>query len=93
MVARFAAHWNVTWNLALEYDEYRSAAWARRRAAFVKAADPYDHVLAVHQRPGERYDFAGDPAIDHASLQRLGAEARSGQAEDDASQLTVRKDD
>jgi len=73
LIARFSAYWNVTWCLALEYDEYRSAAWVIDRAQFVKDRDPFDHLLTVHQRPRLTYDFPGEPNLDRTALQRLGA--------------------
>lgn len=72
MIARFASYSNISWNLALEYSEYRSAAWVTTRAANVKALDPYNRLLSVHQR-NDDYDFDGNTNLDHTSLQRLGA--------------------
>jgi len=73
IIARFAAYSNVTWNLALEYEEYRTSSWVEQRAAFVKDQDPFDHLLAVHQTT-DGYAFPGNPNLDHTSLQRLGAD-------------------
>ncbi|MFH0732005.1 MAG: PKD domain-containing protein, partial [Candidatus Omnitrophota bacterium] len=73
MIARFAAFSNVTWNLALEYNEYRSDSWVNTMAAYVKDKDPSDHLLSVHQLPSETYNFSGNTNLDHTSLQRLGA--------------------
>ena len=69
MIARFAAYGNVTWNLALEYQEYRTRQWVLGRAAFMRAEDPWHRLLAVHQLPGI-YDFPGNPDLDHTSLQQ-----------------------
>jgi hypothetical protein len=74
MIARFAAFENVSWNLGLEYSEYRDPSWVVERARFVKEVDPYDHLLGVHQVDDDTYDFPGEPNLDHTSLQRLGAE-------------------
>lgn len=84
LTARYAAYWNVTWNLALEYSEYRNASWVRSRAQFVKNEDPYDKLLAVHQLPPATtnpptppsYDFRGDPNLDHTALQANEVEAK-----------------
>jgi hypothetical protein len=73
IIARFAAYSNITWNLALEFDEYRSNSWVMSRASFVKAEDPYDHLLSVHQSDGPTYLFPGNPHLDHVTLQRLPA--------------------
>lgn len=69
LVARFAAYSNVQWNLALEFQEYRDAAWVDSRAQLVRDADPWDHILAVHEIPGTNYSFPGHPNLDRTSLQ------------------------
>jgi len=71
MIDRFSAYSNVTWNLALEYSEYRTSSWVASRAAYVKNRDPYDHLIAVHE-VNDSWDFYGNPNLDHTSLQRLG---------------------
>ena len=73
VIARFGAYANVSWNLGLEYSEYRSAAWVDSQGQFVKDQDPYDHILSVHQVPGDTYDFPGDQNLDHTSLQSFTA--------------------
>ena len=73
IIARFGAYANLSWNLALEYSEYRTQAWVATQAQFVKDQDPYDHLLGVHQVPGNSYDFPGEPNIDHTSLQSFSA--------------------
>jgi PKD repeat protein len=74
IIARFSAYENVTWNLALEYEEYRTSSWVTKRAQFVKDRDPFDHLLAVHQLPSGTFAFPGAPNLDHTSLQHLGAD-------------------
>jgi hypothetical protein len=69
VIARFGAFWNVTWNLALEFSEYRPREWVEARARFVKLHDPYDRILAVHQIPATVYAFSGNPDLDRAALQ------------------------
>lgn len=73
IIARFAAYSNVTWNLGIEFQEYRSKSWAEARAKFIKQNDPFDHLLSVHQLPSDFYAFPGNPHLDHTSLQRLRA--------------------
>jgi hypothetical protein len=69
LIARFAAYSNVLWNLALEFQEYRNATWVTSRAQLVRDADPWDHILAVHEIPGTNYSFPGHPNLDRTSLQ------------------------
>jgi hypothetical protein len=69
VIARFGAFWNVTWNLALEFSEYRTREWVESRARFVKLHDPYDRILGVHQTPAKVYAFPGNPDLDRTSLQ------------------------
>jgi len=69
LISRFAAFENIIWNLALEYQEYRDKAWAQSMGAFVKAEDPSDHLVAVHQLPGNTWTLSGDPNIDIFSHQ------------------------
>ena len=71
MIARFAAYANVTWNLALEYGEYRNSSWVNSRAQFFKNEDPYDSFLSVHDTPDNTWDFPGNPNLDHTSLQNF----------------------
>ena len=71
MIARLAAYANVTWNLALEYGEYRSASWVTNRAQFFKNECPYNSFLSVHDTPDDTWDFEGNPHLDHTSLQRF----------------------
>lgn len=68
LITRFAGFQNVTWNLALEFQEYRSSSWVEQRAAFVREHDPWQRLLAVHQVPGY-YAFHGNEDLDHTSLQ------------------------
>jgi hypothetical protein len=71
MIARFAAFANVTWNLALEYGEYRTASWVTSRASFFKAENPYGGFLGVHDTPDDTWDFPGNADLDHSSLQNF----------------------
>jgi len=69
MIARFAAYENIVWNLALEYQEYRTKKWAKERATFIKDEDPYDHLIAVHQTPGRLFTCLGAKDLDIFSHQ------------------------
>ena len=71
LIARFGAYANVSWNLALEYQVYRTMAWVTGQAQFVKDWDPYDHIVGVHQIAGDTYDFPGESNLDHSSLQHF----------------------
>lgn len=88
LVARFAHHGGVVWNLGEENggdgDERPPAARGnsdRQRlqfAAYLKAIDPYDRPIVVHTYPND-YDrvytpLLGDEAIDGPSLQIADAE-------------------
>ncbi|MFG2941217.1 DUF5605 domain-containing protein [Streptomyces sp. NPDC048282] len=70
VVARLGAHANVWWSLANEYD----LLWSKdadnwhRFAAVVRAADPHDHLLSVHNCV-ELYDNGAD-WVTHSSIQR-----------------------
>jgi hypothetical protein len=68
IVGRYGAMPNVTWNLALEYDEYRTDEWAEHYAEYVSDVDTFDHLLAVHQLQGD-FPFPGNPHFDHTALQ------------------------
>lgn len=71
IIARFSGFSNVTWNLGLEYEEYRTSSWVTARAQFVKDRDPFDHLIGVH-RTDTAWPFAGNLHLDHTSLQSLG---------------------
>jgi hypothetical protein len=60
LIARFAHHLAITWNLGEENtntDEQRKAF-----ASYVRALDPYDHFIACHTFPG-RYDQVYTPLL------------------------------
>jgi len=69
LIARFAAFENVVWNLCLEVSESRSGTWIWSRSAFVKAEDPYDHLIAVHD--GLNNLWPGVPDLDVYSSQSI----------------------
>jgi len=69
VVARFAAHRNVWWSLANEWDFVKSkneADWIRF-GEIVKSSDPYGHLLSIHNGP-KLFDHSL-PWITHVSLQ------------------------
>lgn len=49
-ISRLSAHWNVSYNLGLEYREYRTDDWANSMGGKVKEWDPYDHILSIHDQ-------------------------------------------
>jgi hypothetical protein len=79
LVARFAHHPAVTWNLGEENGEghegapFNTDAQRKAFARFFKATDPYDHPVVVHTYPGRQEriyaPLLGDEAFDGPSLQ------------------------
>ena len=71
LVARFAHHPALVWNLGEE--NTNSDAERRAFAEHLERLDPYDHPIVVHTHPGrqkEVYDpLLGDPHVAGASLQ------------------------
>ncbi|ACB76227.1 DUF5060 domain-containing protein [Opitutus terrae] len=63
-IARFGAYANVMWDLANEYRLFRDDAWAERMGAFVKQADPYDHLTSTHGH--DDFRFRKSPWADFA---------------------------
>jgi hypothetical protein len=60
LVARFAHHLAVVWNLGEE--NTNSGAERKDFARYVRALDPYDHPIVVHTYPG-RYDRVYGPLL------------------------------
>jgi hypothetical protein len=80
VVARLAAYRNVWWSLANEFDflkEKSDADW-ERYLKIVHEADPYQHLLSIHN--GTRLFNHTDPRITHASIQNGSAVADFGRA-------------
>lgn len=79
LVARFAHHQNVIWNLGEENDN--SDAQRIQFANYIKALDPYDHPVTVHSdynAPIGLYDsLVGQPGFDATSIQGDGANYNS----------------
>ncbi len=73
MIARFAHHNGIQWNLCEEYDGLHfpldpnsMKIWAR----YIKDIDPYDHPLTIHNwAPSAWEPFFGDDPFDLASVQ------------------------
>ncbi|UCG48298.1 MAG: serine hydrolase [Phycisphaerales bacterium] len=70
IVDKFEHHVNLIWCVAEEYGERLSAARVKNIAAEVRAADDYDHPIAVHKNHGLDFsEFAGDRNIDQFAIQ------------------------
>ncbi|MFW6107097.1 MAG: DUF5060 domain-containing protein [bacterium] len=62
LVARFAHHPAITWNLGEE--NTNSDAQRQAFAAYIRRLDPYDHPIVCHTFPG-RYDRVYTPLLGH----------------------------
>lgn len=88
MCARFAHHNAVVWNISEEYDLGLNLGATRvlQFARSVKAQDPYDHPVTVHNAgngqsvTGPWQPFIGEADIDLTSLQRARVADNWGQA-------------
>jgi hypothetical protein len=69
LVNRFERYPNLIWVVAEEYSEALSRERTANIAAEIRAADDHDHVIAVHQLSGLRFDFPVDPNIDQFAIQ------------------------
>ncbi|MCH8121079.1 MAG: hypothetical protein IIC00_15310 [Planctomycetes bacterium] len=70
LVNRFEHHKNLIWCIAEEYQEAFSAKRVKNIAAEIRAADDYDHVIAVHKLSGLDFsEFADAPSIDQFAIQ------------------------
>ncbi|MCI0720488.1 MAG: DUF5060 domain-containing protein, partial [Acidobacteria bacterium] len=47
-IARLAPYWNVTWNIAGEWDEIMSLAELDKTGNYIKQLDPWNHPLSAH---------------------------------------------
>ncbi|MBI2301859.1 MAG: DUF4038 domain-containing protein [Armatimonadetes bacterium] len=65
--ARLAAWSNVMWDVTNEYQLFRDEAWAEQMGAFLRAHDPYGHLISVHGH--ERFPFRTSPWADFAMYQ------------------------
>jgi hypothetical protein len=70
IVNRFKHHKNLIWCVAEEYQEAFTAERVKNIAAEIRAADDYDHVIAVHKLGGLDFsEFADEPDIDQFAIQ------------------------
>ena len=70
IVDRFYHHKRLIWVVAEEYGEAFSATRVSNIAAIVRAADPADHVIAVHKNNGISFvEFEDDPNVDQFAVQ------------------------
>jgi len=46
--ARLAAYSNVFWDVTNEHHLFRTEAWAEEMGAYLRAHDPYAHMISVH---------------------------------------------
>jgi hypothetical protein len=71
MVARFAHHNGVIWNLSEEFNENYSANQVKQFAQQLRDLDPYDHPITVHHAGslGTWQPFVGDDRFDITSFQ------------------------
>ena len=80
VIARLAAHRNVWWSLANEYDfmkEKRECDWDRF-FQIVQANDPYQHLRSIHN--GTLIYNQNQPWVTHASIQNGSAVEDAGRA-------------
>jgi len=70
LVNRFEHHGNLIWCIAEEYQEAFSTKRVKNIAAEIRAADDYDHAIAVHKLNGLDFsEFADEPNIDQFAIQ------------------------
>jgi hypothetical protein len=70
LVNRFEHHRNLIWCIAEEYQEALGVERVKKIATEIRAADDYDHVIAVHKLNGLDFsEFADEPNIDQFAIQ------------------------
>ena len=70
LVNRFELYNNLIWCIAEEYQEVFSVERVRNIAGEIRAADDYDHVIAVHKLNGLDFsEFGDEPNIDQFAIQ------------------------
>lgn len=80
LIARLAAHRNVWWSMANEFDFMKTkkpADWDRY-LRIVAESDPYDHLRSIHN--GRLIYDHNHPLVTHASIQNGSAVADFGRA-------------
>jgi Ca2+-binding RTX toxin-like protein len=72
LIARFGHHNGLIWNIGEENSN--SIAERKAFADYIKALDPYDHVITIHNWPGQEESvfgpLTGTAAYDGVSLQK-----------------------
>jgi hypothetical protein len=84
VVARFAAFRNVWWTLTNEFEIYPVQKDWRHLGERVAGADPYGHLLGIHNCCFDYYDNS-QPWITHVILQDITLQRRTGGPRNDAS--------
>jgi hypothetical protein len=71
MVARFAHHKGIIWNISEEYNENYTSDEIKQFAKLLRELDPYDHPITVHHagRTNQWQPFLNDENIDLTSFQ------------------------
>jgi hypothetical protein len=71
IVARFAHHKGIVWNISEEYNENYSSDEVKQFAQMLRELDPYDHPITVHHagRTNQWQPFLNDENIDLTSFQ------------------------
>lgn len=60
--ARYSAYENIMWDIANEYHLFRTPEWADKMGSFLKAKDPYNHLISVHGKAD--FPFRKSPWVD-----------------------------
>lgn len=50
VIARLASYWNVTWNIAFEWNEFMEAEQVAQLVDYVHTIDPWKHPVTVHDQ-------------------------------------------
>jgi CubicO group peptidase (beta-lactamase class C family) len=77
LVNRFKHHPNLIWCIAEEYSEGLSREKVKKLAAEIRADDEHDHIIAVHQLRGRRFDFPDDKDLRQFAMQ-IGSTSAAG---------------
>jgi hypothetical protein len=60
--ARYAAFDNIMWDIANEFHLFRTPDWANQMGNFLRAKDPYGHLISVHG--SSDFPFRKSPWVD-----------------------------
>lgn len=80
MVARFAHHLGIIWNLGEE--NTNSDAQRKDHASFLRRLDPYDHLIQVHTYPWEK-ELVFNPLLGYEDYEGASLQVSSGSFTDD----------